>query len=102
MHPMIQARLPELFALCRRYHVKRLELFGSATGPRFDPDRSDLDFPVEYLPVPDANPWNQFFGFKADLEELFGRKVDLVEPSAIRNRFFNEEVDETKVAVYAA
>ncbi|MBI4083100.1 MAG: nucleotidyltransferase domain-containing protein [Candidatus Lambdaproteobacteria bacterium] len=102
MHSAIQDKLPELEALCRRYQVKRLELFGSAAGSRFDPVRSDIDFLVEYLPVPDKDPWNQFFGFKADLERLFDRKVDLVESRAIRNRYFREEVEETKVPVYAA
>jgi hypothetical protein len=102
MHPIIEERLPPLEQLCRRYRVARLELFGSAVGDGFDPARSDLDFLVEYLPHPEADALEEFFGFKAALTELFGRNVDLVEPGAIRNRYFREEVEETKVPVYAA
>ena len=43
--------------LCRRFGVVRLDLFGSATGPEFDPAASDLDFIVEYPPHHDLGPW---------------------------------------------
>ena len=102
MHPLIEERLPELEALCRRFHVARLELFGSATGEGFDPTRSDLDFLVEYLPGTEADPLEEFFGFKAALEKLFGRSVDLVEARAVRNPYFRAELDDTKVSLYAA
>ena len=36
----------ELEELCRRYHVRRLELFGSAASGEFNPEHSDLDFLV--------------------------------------------------------
>jgi hypothetical protein len=102
MHPLIEERLAELRALCRRYHVARLELFGSATSSAFDPARSDLDFVVEYLPNPDADALEEFFGLKAELETLFGRSVDLIEARAVRNRYFREELEASKVPLYAA
>jgi uncharacterized protein len=102
MHSSIAERLPQLRALCRRYHVARLELFGSATGDAFDPAHSDLDFVVEYLPDPQADALEEFFGFKAALQALFGRSVDLVEASAVRNRYFREELEQSKVPLYAA
>ena len=71
-------------------------------GGNFDPSTSDLDFLVEYLPNPEADALDEFFGFKAQLESLFGRKIDLVETRAVRNRYFREELEETKVPVYAA
>ena len=42
----------ELDELCRRFHVRRLDLFGSAAGDDFDAERSDLDFLVEFEPTP--------------------------------------------------
>ena len=102
MHPEIEARLPRLRELCRDYHVARLDLFGSAAGGNFDPSTSDLDFLVEYLPNPEADALDEFFGFKAQLESLFGGKIDLVEARTVRNRYFREELEETKVPVYAA
>ena len=41
----------ELRELCRRYHVRRLDLFGSAARGDFVPARSDLDFLVDSTPA---------------------------------------------------
>jgi hypothetical protein len=101
MHPIIEERLPEVRELCRRHHVIRLELFGSAATPEFDPSRSDLDFLVEFSPEAKA-PWmGDYFELKKDLEALFGRPVDLVAPGAIRNPYFQRSVDATRTVVYA-
>ena len=102
MHPFVQEKLPQIVALCRRYHVRRLDLFGSATGDRFDPGRSDVDFVLEYLP--EAKPLypDAYFGLKEDLEALLGRHVDLVMINAVRNPYFREELEETRVQLYAA
>ena len=102
MHSMIQDRHDALVDLCRRFHVRRLEVFGSATTDRFDPEQSDLDFLVDLGDPPDTNRADQYFGLLFALEELFGRPIDLVCSGAIRNRFFREVLDRTKVTVYAA
>lgn len=102
MHPIIKERLPELQALCRLHHVAGLALFGSAAGEAFDPSRSDLDFLVEFLPEAKQEYPDVYFELKAGLEVLFGRPADLVMIHAIRNSYFREEVEETKVSLYAA
>ena len=52
MYSLVHEKLDELAALCTRYRVLRLELFGSAvTDDRFDPATSDLDFLVEFCPL---------------------------------------------------
>jgi predicted nucleotidyltransferase len=43
MQPIVANKLPEVAELCRRFHVRRLELFGSAATADFDPERSDID-----------------------------------------------------------
>lgn len=88
----------ELRALCRRYHVRRLEIFGSATRPDFGPN-SDLDFLVEFEVTPGLSG---YFGLKEDLESLFGRPVDLVMPRAIRNPYILAEMNRDRETVYAA
>lgn len=82
----------ELQLLCERYRVRRLELFGSAASDQFDPKASDLDFLVEFDAESPVGPFHQFFDFLLALEELFGRSIDLVEPSAIRNEYFRQAV----------
>src|SRR5262244_388898 len=58
----------ELRALCRRFHVRRLDLFGSAARGDFDPERSDTDFLVEFDRAhPDALSLRTYFGLKEAL-----------------------------------
>jgi hypothetical protein len=42
----------ELIQLCRQFHVRQLELFGSELGDAYDPELSDLDFLVEFEALP--------------------------------------------------
>jgi len=88
--------------LCRRYHVAELDVFGSAAGDDFDPERSDLDFLVEFDESVEANRFDAFFGLRADLERLFGRPVDLVEPEGLRNPYFIQTVNRTRRRLYVA
>ncbi|MGH7065928.1 MAG: nucleotidyltransferase domain-containing protein [Stellaceae bacterium] len=75
----------ELAALCRRFHVRRLDLFGSAARGDFNPATSDVDFLVEFDRAAAQRPFDGYCGLKEALEELFGRSVDLVEAAAVRN-----------------
>ena len=86
--------------LCRRYQVRRLSLFGSSLRADFDPDRSDLDFLVEFDEPPDGRPAN--FGLMKALRDLFGRPIDLVDSDAIRNPWFRRSVEESRQVLFAA
>lgn len=102
MHRIVEERTSDLAELCRRFGVRRLELFGSAAGDRFDPDRSDLDFLVELEPADHGELADHYFGLLLALEELFGRRVDLVMPGAIRNPYFRQSIERSRVLLYAA
>lgn len=91
-----------LEGLCREHRVRRLEVFGSAADGTFDPERSDLDFLVEYFPLAPGEHYEAYFGLLEDLQGLFGRKVDLVEAGAMRNPYFIRRVNESCKLVYAA
>jgi predicted nucleotidyltransferase len=97
----VRDKSEELRLLCQRYGVESLELFGSAASGDFGPD-SDLDFLVEFINPQLGDYADRFFGLLEGLEKMFGRSVDLVVYSAIKNPYFREEVDETKVRLYAA
>lgn len=92
----------ELEALCRRFGVRRLELFGSAAAGGFRPDTSDLDFLVEFEQSGAPGYADRYFGLLESLESLFGRPVDLVVASAISNPYFKEMVEKTRELLYAA
>ncbi len=83
MHADISRHLVDLQALCRRYGVARLEVFGSAArGVDFDPARSDADFLVAFEPAT-RNDLGAYADLKAGLEALLERPVELVEREAI-------------------
>jgi prevent-host-death family protein len=74
-----------LAALCARYGVSRLEVFGSAArGDDFDPERSDVDFLVTFE-TGARNDLGMFADFQRALEGLMGRPVDLVEREAVES-----------------
>ena len=102
MIQLIEKRRSDLARLCRKHHVKTLEIFGSAVDGSFDPARSDLDFLLEFLPAAADGPFHGYFDLKEDLEKLFGRKVDLVMPGAIRNPYFLKAVNQQRMVLYAA
>ena len=91
-----------LKGLCRRYHVRRLDLFGSAVTGEYDPERSDLDFVVEFLPSARHAYADTYFSLLEGLEKLFGMPVDLVVGAAIINPYFRDEVEETSTPFYEA
>jgi predicted nucleotidyltransferase len=83
MQADIAEKSAALAALCRRYGVARLEVFGSAArGTDFDSNRSDVDFLVTFTPTA-RNDLAAFADLKDALERLLGRPVDLVEREAV-------------------
>lgn len=101
MHRFIERVRPDIEALCVRLGVHRLELFGSATGPGFDPERSDVDVVVDLGPgVTDR--FAVYFDLKEGLEKLLGRPVDVVMDDAVENPYVRRVIDDQPVPLYAA
>ncbi len=98
----VSERASDLERLCLRYNVKRLDLFGSAASRNRGEGAGDLDFLVEFQPLPAGAYADAYFGLLEALETLFGSPVDLVVDSAIRNPFFRQRVEETRTQLYAA
>jgi predicted nucleotidyltransferase len=99
---LIESKRSELRALCERYHVRRLALFGSALREDFDPNHSDLDFCVEFQAMTRHEHAESYFGLLEDLEDLFARRVDLVEIGAVRNPYLRREIEAGQETLYAA
>lgn len=89
-----------LMALCRRFGVRRLDLFGSAAQGRFDPATSDLDFIVEFADAGEPGYALRYLTFAEALEALFGRPVDLLTERMIGSRWFREALEGTRQRVY--
>ncbi len=103
MNAIIRDKTGKLAELCGKYHVKRLELFGSAaTEGAFNPDVSDIDFIVEFGPCSPEEHCDHYFGLLEELERLYDRHVDLVELKAMKNPYFIKEANESRVLIYGA
>jgi uncharacterized protein len=102
MIDLIEQRRAELAELCRRYHVRTLEVFGSAADGTWDPTRSDVDFLVDFLPMVPGQHSKAYFGLWFALQDLLQRQVDLIEIPAIRNVYFRQAVEGSRRVLYAA
>lgn len=97
---LINENLDKIYALCKMYGVKTLCIFGSILTPRFNDD-SDVDFSATFYP--DSDPLiagEKRIQFYIGLEELMGRKIDLVDEDYLKNPYFKEELEETKQLIY--
>ncbi|MCS7065471.1 MAG: nucleotidyltransferase domain-containing protein [Fimbriimonadales bacterium] len=96
---IVQQNRDEIARLCQQYGVARLELIGSATSEvAFDPSRSDIDLLVEF--EGSERLFSRYFDLKEALEQLFQRPVDLLVKRAIRNPYFQREIERQRVVLY--
>jgi predicted nucleotidyltransferase len=102
MTAMLMARREELVALCLKYRVRRLDVFGSAARDDFDERSSDIDLLVELEEMPFPERGDAYLGLLIEAEALLGRRVDLVEISAVRNPYLREGIEASRQLLYAA
>ena len=76
----------EILRIAAKHGVSRIRVFGSAARGERRPE-SDLDLLVEVTGP--TTPWFPG-GLVAELEEFLGRRVDIVEPDAIRESLRRE------------
>ncbi len=96
---LIEMNMDKIIALCRKYKVAKLWVFGSILTDRFN-DSSDVDFSVEFKYNIIDDLFVVFFDFVEELQTLLGRKIDLVDETAVKNKFFRKELDSTKILIY--
>jgi len=102
VQPIIESHRAELAAICRRFHARRLDLFGSAARDDFDPEHSDFDFLVEFESDAAGPALERYFGFKEALEALLGRPVDLVGKRAVKNPYLRRSIERDQTTLYPA
>ena len=96
---LLEQSRARISALCHKHRVRHLYVFGSVLTPRFT-DRSDVDFLVDFNTDEITDYFSNYFELKYALEEALGRRVDLVEESAVRNPIFRKNIERTKAVVY--
>lgn len=99
MNPILEEKKNAIADLCRKYGVVKLEVFGSANSPAFDPDRSDFDFILELESNDDI--FERYMGFTEALESLLGRQADFVSEKKLLPRFL-ESIAPTREIIFAS
>ncbi len=100
---LIELNLQRIIDLCLAHKVKILAVFGSILTERFN-EKSDVDLLVDFEPV-DHDKFDyvsNYFNFRDALEQLFNRKVDLIEEKGLRNKYFIANVNRTKQMIYVS
>jgi predicted nucleotidyltransferase len=102
MTPLINEHREQITALCKKYRVRSLELFGSAASGEFDPRTSDVDLFYEFDTNDSVDLADRFFGLQRDLEQLLGLKIDLISRRDAQNPYFLQVANRHCVTLYAA
>jgi hypothetical protein len=100
MKPRIEIDTNKINEFCRKWGIVELSLFGSILRDEFQPD-SDVDVLISL--ATDAL-WSlyELVDMIEELRGIFGRDVDLVEKSGLRNPFRRKEILENRQVIYAA
>jgi predicted nucleotidyltransferase len=101
MQDFILAKREEIAEICRKHHVLRLSVFGSAARDDFDPATSDVDLLVEFSPTTRVG-LSGFFSFEDEMVRVFGRKVDLISDGVIKNPYLLRSIEKDREQLYAA
>ncbi len=106
MVKIVENNIPAIIDMCKKHKLKSLYLFGSATDHKYFNEKSDIDFLYEF-DLENYPDWDKgefdivtnFFLLQDTLEEMLGRKVDLI-PNKLRNPYFINSIEKSKRLIY--
>ena len=99
---LIELNMDKSIALCKMYKVDKLWVFGSILTDRFNDD-SDMDFLVDFEEdkIDLLDYADNFFNLIHAIEDVIGRKIDLVVNKTIRNKVFRNEVNNSRQLLWS-
>ena len=100
MNRTTQIEIPKkrIEGFCKKHHIRKLSLFGSALRDNFNPE-SDVDILVEFDPT-HIPGFIRLAGMEIELTEILGHKVDMRTAQDL-SRYFREEVLTSAEVQYA-
>jgi predicted nucleotidyltransferase len=101
MDKIVFDRLDELKQLCTTYRVKSMYVFGSVCTDKFNDD-SDIDILISFNNLSIEEYTDNYFELHYKLQDLFGRKIDLLTEKSLSNPYFIKGIEQTKRLIYAA
>lgn len=102
MTKLIEDRKQEIIDLCKLHCVNSIAIFGSAASETMH-EESDIDFLVQFDEKMDVPEYaDNYFSLLEKLEGLLGKKIDLISKKSLRNPILIEEIERSKIDLYAA
>lgn len=95
----IESYTNDIVKLCKTHKVKSLYAFGSVLTDRFN-SNSDIDLIVDFHQLDILEYGDNYYDLKFALEDVFKRKVDLLEEKAIKNPYFIKTLNQSKKMIY--
>ncbi len=88
--------------ICRKMQLQSLYLFGSGSTKKNHTIKSDLDFIFKFKKDENGLPISgyDYFDLMFDLENITGKKIDLVAEEKIKNKYFLARVNQEKIKIY--
>ena len=99
VHRIIMDNIQHIRKICEQQHVRSLFAFGSVCSDRFT-DTSDIDLLISFMPLDYGDYADNYFKTADLLEKVFQRPVDLITDKSLKNPYFIESINETKVLLY--
>jgi len=99
MQELLKPHLFDIQEVCKKRYVRNLFLFGSILTNRFS-DKSDIDFLVDFEVLPIEDYADNYFDLCADLEQILGRRVDIVTMRSVKNPYFETELLKTRQLIF--
>jgi predicted nucleotidyltransferase len=101
MLQLVEDKLSDIVLLCKEHKVRSVALFGSAAKNSMHED-SDIDLLVQFSDEIDVLDYaDNYFSLLEKLELLLGKKIDLVSKKSLKNPILIEEIDRSKIDLYA-
>ena len=103
MNSLINNSLDRIIKSCEKHSVKSLEVFGSVTRSDFN-EKSDVDFLYEFdkekIAGAELDYADNYFEFLFSLEDILGRKIDLLPQEKLKNPYLIKRINEEKIKIY--
>ena len=101
MNKIVTDRIDELIQLCKAYSVQSMYAFGAVCTDTFN-DKSDIDFLITFEKLPAAQNADNYVDLHHKLQEMFGRRIDLLTDLTISNPYTIERIEQTKQLIFEA
>jgi len=97
----INTYIPLIISLFEGHKIKDAYLFGSAITDKFDEEKSDVDFLVNFIDgIDPVEKGELLWNLRFSLEDNLNRRIDLITETSLKNPYFIEEVNEKKMKIY--